>query len=335
MVKPQVKSGQYVDLRLGRTTVAAWADKWIKSLGPPTLKPKTVESYKSLLRSRVLPIFGSRRLATIRPSDVQQWVSSMGAEGLSASRIRQAAVTLGQLLEAAVKDGMIGRNPVAGMKLPRLPHREAAYFEPDVVDKIADEIDGSYGLLIRVLGTVGLRWGEAAALRRRHVDLLRRRLHVEGSLAELSGRLIEGSTKSHAVRSVPLSPGLAAALERHLQERVGPERDAYLFTAPNGGPLRYSNFHERVWMPALDRLGVARVGLHVLRHSAAARLIAAGASPKAVQSIMGHRSAAFSLTVYGHLFEADLDALAERLDSGSRVRNVSRLEERRQAKDSI
>jgi integrase len=29
---------------------------------------------------------------------------------------------------------------------------------------------------------------------------------------------------------------------------------------------------------------------------------------------MGHRSAAFTLTVYGHLFDEDLDALAKRID---------------------
>jgi hypothetical protein len=33
-----------------------------------------------------------------------------------------------------------------------------------------------------------------------------------------------------------------------------------------------------------------------------------------VQSVLGHGSAAFSLTVYGHLFDEDLDGLAERLD---------------------
>jgi integrase len=69
-----------------------------------------------------------------------------------------------------------------------------------------------------------------------------------------------------------------------------------------------------VWRPMLKKLGLPTVGMHALRHSAAARMISAGASPKAVQSIMGHRSAAFTLTVYGHLFDEDLDALAERLD---------------------
>jgi hypothetical protein len=44
-------------------------------------------------------------------------------------------------------------------------------------------------------------------------------------------------------------------------------------------------------------------------------MIQAGASPKMVQTVLGHRSAAFTLTVYGHLFDADLDDLAARLDS--------------------
>jgi len=98
--------------------------------------------------------------------------------------------------------------------------------------------------------------------------------------------------------------------------------DALVFTAPRGGPLRYNNFDKRAWRPALLRVGVPTVGIHVLRHSAAAALIAAGASPKTVQAILGHASAGFTLTVYGHLFDADLDAVADRLDA--LLRNVPR-----------
>jgi hypothetical protein len=42
-------------------------------------------------------------------------------------------------------------------------------------------------------------------------------------------------------------------------------------------------------------------------------MIRAGASPKTVQTV-GHASAAFTLTVYGHIFDADLDDLAARLE---------------------
>lgn len=132
-------------------------------------------------------------------------------------------------------------------------------------------------------------------------------------MTEVDGRLEYGHTKSYAVRQLPLPPGLLARLETHLT-RVAPEPDASLFMGPGGGPLRHSNFYNRLWRPTLRNLGLPEVGLHVLRHSAAARMIGAGASAKAVQVVLGHRSAAFTLTVYGHLFDADLDELAGRLD---------------------
>jgi integrase len=175
---------------------------------------------------------------------------------------------------------------------------------------------------VRVLGVLGLRFGEAAALRRRSVDLLRRRLRVQESLAELSGHLSFGPTKSHQTRSVPLPPSIRSALEEHLKSTVPAVGDALIFTSPNGAPLRHSTFTNRVWKPALNKLQLPAVGIHVLRHSAAARMIQSGASPKAVQSILGHASAAFALTVYGHLFDEDLDALADTLDSSSRGTNA-------------
>jgi integrase len=52
---------------------------------------------------------------------------------------------------------------------------------------------------------------------------------------------------------------------------------------------------------------------HELRHTAATLAIAAGASVKGVQAILGHASATLTLDRYGHLFRDELDAVAERL----------------------
>ena len=306
----QMRSGAWIDPKLARVTVQQLAERWLEG-ARPMLKPKTVASYESLLRSRVLPAFGGRQLREVRPSDVTAWVGGMVADGLSPSRIRQAHVTLRLVLDSAVRDGFLVRNAAVGVKLPRLEHREAAYFEPQVVDAIARSLGAPYDTLVAVLGVCGLRWGEAAALRRRHFDALRRRLLVEESLAEVSGRLIFGRTKTHTRRAVPLSPRLGDGLTQAVGKR-GPNE--LIFTAPKGGPLRYQNFLARVWHPVLAEMGLPIVGVHVLRHSAAARMIAAGATPKTLQKVLGHRRAAFSLTVYGHLFDADLDALADRLD---------------------
>jgi len=141
-----------------------------------------------------------------------------------------------------------------------------------------------------------------------------RRLIVTESLAEVGAELTFGPTKSHAERSVALTRSLADALETHLAKRVGRRRDALVFTSEKGHPLRYSNFRREVWNPAVRSANVPKIGMHVLRHSAAAAMIRAGASPKALQVILGHQSAGFTLSVYGHVFEQDVAALAERLE---------------------
>lgn len=58
-----------------------------------------------------------------------------------------------------------------------------------------------------------------------------------------------------------------------------------------------------------------RITAHALRHTAASLAISAGANPKVVQRMLGHASAAMTLDVYADLFESDLDAVADRLDS--------------------
>jgi hypothetical protein len=96
--------------------------------------------------------------------------------------------------------------------------------------------------------------------------VLRRRVTVEESLAEISGQLIFGTTKSHARRRVPVPASLLARLPA-----AGP--DEFLFRGPKGGPLRYRHFYMRHWRPALQELNLPAVGVHVLRHSAAARIV--------------------------------------------------------------
>jgi len=63
------------------------------------------------------------------------------------------------------------------------------------------------------LAYTGLRWGEAAALRVRDVDFSRRRVEVARSVTEPGGKLVFGTPKTHARRSVPFSAFLTPILE--------------------------------------------------------------------------------------------------------------------------
>lgn len=111
-----------------------------------------------------------------------------------------------------------------------------------------------HATMVYVLAYAGLRWGEMAGLRRGRVDILRRRIQITESVAEIGGRLEFGTTKTHQTRTVHLPPFVADMLGQHL-EGVGDDPHTLVFTAPKGGPLRYRNARRTVWDPARTRAG--------------------------------------------------------------------------------
>lgn len=133
-------------------------------------------------------------------------------------------------------------------------------------------------------------------------------------MTSVNGRLVFGPPKNHQHRTVAF-PKL---LRQPLTEAIdGKAPDAFVFTTGNGQVLRANNFLRRTLRPATVAASVPPVVTHELRHTAASLAIASGASIKAVQSMLGHRTATMTLDLYGHLFGDEMDALAGRLDAAA------------------
>lgn len=305
--------GQWVDPRQGRTTVRELAERWYATT--VTLKPKTREDYRSLLHNHVLPVFGERAVASLDTLAVRGWLAGLVSGGLSPSRAKHAYYVLYAVLEAAIQAGALVRNPAAGVRAPRSHSREMHFLSAAEVERLAEAIVPPYGVLVRFAAYTGLRAGEIAALRVKRLDLLRGTVRVVEAASEVSGRLITGPTKTHAERTVRLPRFLRDELAAYLASPPR-DRDAFVFTAPKGGPLRHHNFYKRQFCPALVRAGLpAQIRFHDLRHTCASLLIAQGAHPKAIQAHLGHSSIQVTMDRYGHLFPDALEHLADRLDA--------------------
>ena len=300
--------GQYIDPRAGKVRVRDVAEGWASGL--THLKVSTATRYRGLVNGHVLPRFGGWAIGDLRHSEVRDWVRDLSASGLSPGTVRQAHRVLSLILAEAVKDGRLSRNPAAGVQLPRVVRADPRFLTGEQVARLIDEAH-PYGLSVAVLAFCGLRFGELAALRVRRVNLLRRRLIVAESVTEVTGRAVWSLPKTNRTRTVPFPPSLAAGIEELCQ---GKSPDDLLFTAPEGGLLRLSNWRRRVFDPACRAAGLVDVTPHDLRHTAASLAIASGANVKAVQQMLGHASAAMTLDVYAGLFGDDLDAVALALD---------------------
>lgn len=163
----------------------------------------------------------------------------------------------------------------------------------------------------------GLRWGEMAALRVRDLDMPRRSVNVNRAVAEVERDLVYGTPQNHSRRSAPFPE----FLEPLLQDRIrGRAEDSFVFTAPAGGALRNRNWRRRNFERAVRELvaahsEIASLSPHDLRHAPASLAISAGANVKAVQRMLGHKSAAMTLDIYCDLFRDDLDAVGIALNA--------------------
>jgi integrase len=117
-----------------------------------------------------------------------------------------------------------------------------------------------------------------------------------------AGALFVDSVKSGRARTVPLVEDIVPIVDRWA---AGKEPEAWLFAAPGGGPLRESNWNRSVkWSEATAAIGVPRLRVHDLRHTAASVWLGSGADPKVVQRVLGHAIASMTMDLYGHRLTA-------------------------------
>jgi integrase len=225
------------------------------------------------------------------------------------------------VLSEAVREEAIAANPASRVRAPSVEPSPRRFLSADELESIAAAVEPRYGALVLLLGYSGLRFGEAATLRVKDLDLLRRRVSVTKALREVRGEAMEGPPKTRsAVRSVAIPERVSAELASHVDAfAAGP--DGRSFTSPEGGPLRNGNFRRRVWIPAVAAAGVEPPAprVHDLRHTAASLAIQGGAHPKAVQELLGHASIGVTFDVYGHLFPSLADDVAARVDELARA----------------
>ena len=315
-VTAAVETGTYVDPVRARMTIGEWADRWLATKG--NIKETTRFGYEALLRTHILPAWGDVQLAAITHERVAAWVAALRTE-LSASWTRQAHGVLSQMLSLAVRDGRLARNPANGVPLPRPAKPDKRYLSHEDVEALANA-SGEYRVVILFLAYTCLRYGEMAGLRVGKLDLLRRRATISEAVAEVNGRAVFSTPKTHQVRTVPIPRFLV----RDLAEIVeGKAPDDLVFTSPEGGLLRLSNFRRKVFDPAATEAGLDRLTVHELRHTAASLAVSSGASVKAIQTMLGHASAAMTLDVYSHLFADELEDVADKMDQERTARRLS------------
>jgi integrase len=299
--KVMISLGTWVDPSHKLLDFNEYASLWRATKS--SISGKTLGTYDSQLRLHLSPEFGAKPLTGIASSDIRKWVTKLSEAMVGATTIRQSYRLMRQIMEAAFIEERISRNPCVGVKLPKIITADKRGLTREELTALADEC-GACGPIIMFLGTTGLRIGEALALRVGDFDQISSTVNVQRSWTkDVTGRRVMGaSTKTGASRVVPVSPGVLSSLMPMLESKSAED---WVFIGPRGKVMDYDWLRQRVFMPAVSRLGLKGITIHSLRHTCASLLIKLKAPITTVSYILGHSSVKMTLDTYGHYYEDD------------------------------
>jgi integrase len=300
VVESEILRGEWLDPLLSTVSVEEYARAWIKQR---QLRPRTRENYQDAWRLHIQPFLGSKQLRDVTPQVVRGWRTMLLETGRGEPTGAKAYRRLRAVLNTALDDGLISRNPcrIKGADRTKTPERPVATVRQ--VYALADAVGARFRAMILLAAVSGLRWAELVGLRRGDLDLDSSTLRVPRRVAELrDGGMEEGPTKTAAgLRSVALPEVVVTELQNHLATFVGPETIALLFTGAQGGRLRRGNFRRAVkWANACVAAGLPEgFHFHDLRHTGDHLASRAGASTRELMYRMGHASERAAL-IYQH-----------------------------------
>ncbi len=154
-----------------------------------------------------------------------------------------------------------------------------------------------------------------------HINFKDGALKVAATLSRVGDRLLITEPKSpRSQRTVPLSPAIVALLKSQRAAQAAERLHAgnqwtdsgLVFTTEFGTPVDPRNVLRTIEQAAA-RAGIADVGVHTLRHSAAVAWLEAGVHIKAVADLLGHSSISITGDIYGHTSDATTRAAIDGL----------------------
>ena len=292
------------------------------------------EGYRSSWDCYVVPHpIANMAIRAIRPSDLDELVTSMRTKGLARQTIRNALTVVRGVIRAAMRKGLVKLDPfAAGVAIPKDRRTEEAwtYAIPSEQEAILNACTGPIRHMVAFAMATGLRAGELVALRLEdvHEDRIVVRYGSPGEPTK-SGKIrvvyMNGKAREAMIAASAAISGYTATKKR--PEGYNPL--GLLFPGQRGCHRSQAHVIKwKEWQAVLKRAGIKRTfRWHDLRHTCASSLVSGWWgrrwSLEEVREVLGHSTIAVTQR-YAHLAsDAMASAAAETVGSIESIANRS------------
>jgi integrase len=280
------------------------------------IKENTWETKEHIIRTKLLPYFGKRKICEIQPKDVIAWQNEMinhrddKGNAYSPVYLKTLHNQLSAIFNHAVKYYGLHFNPASKVgNMGKAKSKEMLFWTKDEYQKFAyvvmDKPMSFYAF--EVLYWCGIREGKLLALTPADFDFDRKTMTINKSYQRLKGRDVITTPKTpKSNRVIKMSQFLCDEMQDFLKTLYGIEPADRIF------PITKYYLHHEMDRGAKEA-GIKRIRIHDIRHSHVSLLIDMGFSAIAIADRVGHESIDITYN-YAHLFPSRQTEMADKLD---------------------
>ncbi len=306
-------------------TFEAFCELYEKDMRP-RLKENTWNTKEHIIRTKLMPYFGKRRLCEIETKDVIAWQNELLAyrdekkRPYSATYLKIVHNQLTAILTHAVKHYGLKSNPASRVGcIGSKESEEMQFWTKEEYLKFAEAVMDkpmSY-YAFEMLYWCGIREGELLALTPGDFDFKKGTVSISKSYQRLHGEDVITSPKTRkSIRTIRMPEFLVDEMQDYIQSLYGVKKQDRIF------PITKSYLYHEMERGA-KAAGVKRIRIHDLRHSHVSLLIDMGFSAVAIADCVGHESIDITYR-YAHLFPSKQMEMADKLNMERSINHVSK-----------
>lgn len=308
-IKTNISKGIYANDK--GYTVSEWAKEWVE------IYKKNNYGYCNIIKNHFSYI-NDYKIKDLTKSAIQKQINSEDGHYDIQRRIK---MTINQMLECAIEDGLLYRNVCRDVKLPKKPKSDKRVLTDSEIKAIKNiQFENKERAFILCLYNLGIRRGEALALRKDSFDFKKNMVHISNAVSFETNTPIWGNPKTFSGdRYIDLIEPFKSEIKRYIESCNG----IYLFSNSNGnlmsktslrhfwnsiyrkineecgGKQHYDWKKTKKWIIDID--AISGLTMHVFRHNYITNLYYAGVDIKEAQRLAGHADAKTTIEIYTHL----------------------------------
>lgn len=274
-----------------------------------TVRPSTLVKVDSIFKNQILPHFENKIINRITTNEIQLVVNKWSKYESCNSYINYT----NKVFDYALKMEMIDKNPVDAIIRPKKKAKKKSkdfWNKQELKSFLAEAEKSEFHLaypLFRLLAFCGIRKGEALALKWTDINLDKRVVNINKTIARSHDGVYIENTKNNSNREVSIDQ---STLDSLVSIKVDNPLNL-IFVNENNSYIAQSK--PRIWLRSIcKKINLEPIKVHGLRHTHASLLFEAGANIKEVQARLGHSNAQITMNIYTHVTEQYRDDFADK-----------------------